>query len=436
MADVDVVDLLGIGIGPSNLSLAALLQPLRNINSCFCDARERFDWHPGLMFPEANIQVSFLKDLVTLADPASPFSFVSFLHAHKRLYRFITANLPRISRIEFNQYLNWVCSSLQSLKFGCPIEEVRHDGKVFTAYQRNCRRRARNLVLGTGLSPVIPDCARKYAGRDSVFVALEYLHRKPEIAGLRIAVIGGGQTSAEIVLRLLGDLPSLPREIIWISRRSNFCPLDESPFANELFTPAYSAYFHSLKPGEKSKLLAEHKLASDGISLDLLETIYRRLYAIEFLHKRGRICTLRPGCRFEGMEACGREWMLTIKNAFDGQPEAMMADVVILCTGFEYKMPEFLCPLSGRIHWTEDGYCVRRDFSIEWDGPSDQKVYVQNAARRQRGIADPNLSLMAWRSATIINSMMKRQVYDVDQASSMFDLETTDARKEAVGGVL
>jgi lysine N6-hydroxylase len=249
-------------------------------------------------------------------------------------------------------------------------------------------------------------------------------------------VIGGGQTGAEIVSRLLVDTPKLPKEVIWVSRRSNFCPLDESPFANELFTPAYSEYFYKLKSEERSKLLDEQKLASDGISLDLLETIYRRLYALEFLHGRGRVCCLRPNSRFEGMDRCGREWMLTIKNTFDDSPEAIVADVVILCTGFEYRMPDFLGSLSDRIHWTAEGYSVRSDFSIEWDGPSDHKLYVQNAARKQRGIPDPNLSLMAWRSATIINSMMKRKVYDVDQSSSLFDFEVMSTRRQTVGGLL
>ena len=30
---------------------------------------------------------------------------------------------------------------------------------------------------------------------------------------------------------------------VWVTRRSNFLPLDESPFTNELFVPAYSDFF-------------------------------------------------------------------------------------------------------------------------------------------------------------------------------------------------
>ena len=59
----------------------------------------------------------------------------------------------------------------------------------------------------------------------------------------RVAVVGGGQSGAEVVWHLLLDLVRLPAQLVWISNRPNFLPLDESPFTNELFTPAYSDYF-------------------------------------------------------------------------------------------------------------------------------------------------------------------------------------------------
>ena len=435
MPNREIVDILGIGIGPSNLSMAALLYPVKDATGSFLDKRVRFEWHPGLMFPEANIQVSFLKDLVTLADPTSAYSFISFLHKQKRLYRFITANFPRISRLEYNQYLQWICASLPNLHFGCEVEEVTHDGHSFIIYGPDGPRHARNLVLGTGLSPSVPSCAKKHLGDPSVFFALEFLDHEIDASGLRVAVVGGGQTGAEIVSRLLLDTARLPKEILWVSRRHNFLPLDESPFANELFTPAYSEYFFKLTPAEKARLLLEQKLASDGVATDLLERIYRRLYNLEFLHHRGRVCALRPGSRIEEIERVDREWLLTITSSVGNRAESLPADIIILCTGFDYRMPPFLSGLKPRIRWTDDGYCVGRDFSIEWDGPADHKIYVQNAAQKQRGIADPNLSLIAWRSATIINSLMKRQVYDIEQTSSLFDWEQEQKTRQAVGGL-
>lgn len=67
-----VHDLMGIGIGPFNLGLACLAEPL-DLDAVFLDARDGFAWHHGLMLEESTIQVPFLADLVTLADPTSPY---------------------------------------------------------------------------------------------------------------------------------------------------------------------------------------------------------------------------------------------------------------------------------------------------------------------------------------------------------------------------
>src|SRR5215475_12275348 len=118
------LDVAGVGIGPFNLSVAALVSPLNHIKSRFFERANEFQWHPGLLFPEATIQVSFLKDLVTLANPTSPYSFIAFLFKTGRLYRFITANFPRVSRREFNQYFRWVCDHLPNLEFGRNVEAI------------------------------------------------------------------------------------------------------------------------------------------------------------------------------------------------------------------------------------------------------------------------------------------------------------------------
>lgn len=415
------INVVGVGIGPFNLSVAALLQPLREVRSRFFERRKEFQWHPGLLFPEATIQVSFLKDLVTLADPTSPYSFLSFLSQSKRLYRFINANYARVTRREFNQYLRWVCASLSNLEFDRSVHAVNCDGKSLLVETDGGTLRTNNIILGTGLTPLVPDCARPHLC-ETVLHAANYL--KPpgvKTAGLRVAVVGGGQTGAEIVNHLLSDPLRFPRELIWVTRRPNFLPLDESPFTNELFTPNYSRYFFRLPPGQKAALLAEQKLASDGILNELLESIYRRLYELEFLSDHGRLCKLYSRLELSGIDPDAEGWRLTFKDDLSGRANSLGADVVILCTGFKYQTPECITPLLPRVSLDRNGFCLRDDFSLEWDGPPSLRIYVQNAARHSRGIADPNLSLMAWRSAKIINSIVGRCVYNVEDDNSIFD---------------
>jgi lysine N6-hydroxylase len=61
------------------------------------------------------------------------------------------------------------------------------------------------------------------------------------------------------------------------------------------------------------------------------------------------------------------------------------------------------------------------DYSIHWDGPEENRIFVQNAAQATRGVADPNLSLNAWRAARITNALAGRTVCEVEGSSSMVD---------------
>lgn len=421
-------DLAGIGIGPANLSVAALLTRWREVRARFYDRRPEFQWHVGLMFPEAYLQVSYLKDLVTLADPTSPYSFLNFLWSTKRLYRFINAAFPRVRRREFNQYLRWVCNQLPTLEFGREVEAVGFDGD-FVLHTGGERVRARNIVLGTGAVPYVPDCVKPHRAKN-VFHASEFLQSGLEPKGQRIAIIGGGQTGAEVLMAILADSGRLPREVYWISRRANFLPLDESPFANEWFTPAYSDFFFGLPAAVRAQLLEEQKLASDGISPGLLELLYQRLYELEFIESSSCRLRLWPGRVLTAMHKEPGGWHLEVDERYTGGHDAARVDQVILCTGYTYAVAPFLAPIAGRLALDDKKYQIAEDFSIAWDGPPDRRIYVQNAARFRRGVADPNLSLLAWRSAKIINSLLGRTVYDVEEEPSLVDWGVCDSVPE------
>lgn len=425
------LDAIGIGVGPFNLSLAALLAPT-GYKAHFFDKSPAFQWHPGFLFPEATIQVSYLKDLVTLVDPTSPYSFLSFLRAQKRLYRFINRSAPRISRMEFNQYLQWVSQRLTSVEFGAEVRQVSIAGATFAVRLDGRTFVTANLVLGTGLVPNIPAWARPYLGAE-VFHSIDYLDHPFDVTGKAVAVVGGGQSGAEVVWHLLRDTARLPAELIWVTSRPNFLPLDESPFTNELFNPAYSDYFFGLSAEQRNVLLAEQKLASDGISPSLLERIYDRLYDLEFLESpatdlrkgkesRNRTVRLMPGLEVVDIRRGSPGCDIGLRSRW-GASQRVRAEVVVLGTGFVYELPAAMGPLADRLRWDRDGFPVRDDFSIEWDGPPGLRIYAQDAARHMRGVADPNLSLMAWRSAIIANSLLGRKVYDVSGESSVFDFD-------------
>src|SRR5690606_15444079 len=107
-----VYDVVGVGFGPSNLALAIALAEYEEqrgpgdpvVTARFLERQESFAWHSGMLIDDATMQVSFLKDLVTLRNPASRFSFLSYLHARDRLVDFINHKTLFPLRAEFDDY--------------------------------------------------------------------------------------------------------------------------------------------------------------------------------------------------------------------------------------------------------------------------------------------------------------------------------------------
>lgn len=411
-------DAIGVGIGPFNLSTAALAAVIPDLKTLFVDRSKSFAWHPGLLISGSTIQTSHLKDLVTLADPTSPYSFLSYLHAKKRMYRFITADFYCVERAEFDDYFRWTAEQLTNVQFNYPVESIDYDGSMFIINE-DARYTARSLVLGTGLTPSIPECTAPFLG-SRVFHGHTLLRQGTDWLGKRVAVVGSGQSGAEVLNFALSNESQMPAEVYWISSRSNFLPLDDSPFTNELFTPGYSSYFFDLPVDKRLFTLSNQKLASDGISMNLLRELYRKIYSLEFMRKSKPSIVLRPHTKLIGMQAGAHgDFVLELANGVTGDRNAITADVVLLCTGYRYQMPAFLERLKPRIVYTETGYQYHEDFSIEWEGHPKNKIYVQNAAINARGIADPNLSLMAWRSANIVNDLVGRPYYAVQDSKDL-----------------
>lgn len=241
----------------------------------------------------------------------------------------------------------------------------------------------------------------------------------------RVAVIGGGQSGAEIVDALL-ERDGISA-VHWISRRPNFEPLDATPFTNELFTPSYMERFHGLP--EELRLIHTRRqvLASDGVSASTLKKLYRRLYERQFEAGEGvdHGVSLRPFRDVIAAEQEGSEITLTMRNGFDESIETVTVDKVVFATGYRFVLPEFLQSLESRIAFNSLGEPVlESDFSLAWDGPRENRIFVLNAGRHSHGIAEPQLSLAAWRSAVIANALVGRDHFDLVQVDPVVQWES------------
>ena len=104
-----------------------------------------------------------MADLVTLADPTSPYSFLNYLKESGRLYSFYIRENFYPLRSEYNDYCRWAAAQAEQ---ACASAR---DGRTRSTYDgRRLRRahrapetyRARHLVLGTGTPPYIPPSLR------------------------------------------------------------------------------------------------------------------------------------------------------------------------------------------------------------------------------------------------------------------------------------
>jgi lysine N6-hydroxylase len=396
---------VGIGAGPSNLSLASLIYSHPEVTNLFLEKKESFGWHDGQQIPGSNLQVSMLKDLVSLADPTNPFSFLAYLHAKGRLYHFINAQFDAVPREEFRNYMEWAACNNGNVVLGQEVLTVGFDG-VFVIETTTQTVTADNIVIGIGQQPWAPPQAQLC---DTQFHVSEFLPRAAALGGRRVVVIGGGQSGAEAFLDLISRPGSQrPRRVSWISRRANYFPLDDSPFTNDYFMPCHSDHFFSLDRGVREAFNADRVLISDGISESTLREIYQKIYVLRFINGAEDLVELYPNRTVTGVAGCyASGWdVIVANNDQTGVSEHVEGDVIIWATGFQPARMDFLAPIASRLERDDCEYKIDSCFAVSWDGPADRGIFLQNAARQQRGLADPNLSLIAWRSQRILDRLL------------------------------
>jgi len=108
-------------------------------------------------------------------------------------------------------------------------------------------------------------------------------------------------------------------------------------------------------------------------------------------------------------------------NTMHDKTEVAEYDVVILATGFETKIPNCLESLIDNIEFDKNGRPIlEKDYSFKTNLPSANKIFAMNFSRHCHGIADPQTSLMAWRSATVINSLTNKTIYQANNYKNIF----------------
>ncbi|WPU64104.1 lysine N(6)-hydroxylase/L-ornithine N(5)-oxygenase family protein [Peredibacter starrii] len=414
--------LIGVGIGPFHLSLAALLDKVKDHEVKFFDQKPHFQWHPELLFNDADMQTSYLKDLVTAVDPTSPHSFLNYLVQNGLFYTFMNTNRKVITRCEFELYCQWVSKNIRGpLAFNSSVQDIEFVDNKFVVTTNGETHTSTHLSIATGLTPRIPEFSKPFLGT-SVFHAKSPLLMSQDFTNKKVLIIGGGQTGVEIFRNGIQGKWGKPAEIKLFSRRQNLEPLDESPFTNEYFNPKYVEQFFAIDHKEKAGIVQSQKLASDGNTPQYLELLYNDLYRLNHIEKNTQLAKILPKRTLIGIEknAAGG-YKAIFDNSFLYEKESFDADIIILSTGFVSTLPPVLNKIKHLLELdTEQRFKLDRSFRVKWKGPAENKIYALNFSRHLHGIAEPQTSLMAWRSATIINDLMDKEIYKPQEVVPTF----------------
>lgn len=414
--DIQWLNLLGIGLGPFNLSLAALLSEASYQNFSFFEAKRNFNWHPGMMINEATLQVPFLADLVSLIAPQSKYSFLNYLKEHDRIFSFYFLEKNNIPRKEYNHYCQWVCNDLQTKKnvinFSSTVKNIEKVVGGFKVYINQDTKTqiyyTKNIVIGIGTSPHIPNCLTKLQMiyPDKILHSSDFLNHDLDLDTQKVTVLGSGQSSAEIILQLLKSRNNCdnPNKLYWMTRSKSFQPMENSKLGLELFSPQYVKYFYNLTSENKNKLLNTQGFLYKGISINTISDIFTTIYnqTIECGQS-----PLNMVCASEliDVEARENDFTLTFLEKNENKKYKITSNIIIAGTGYKNTEKPFLSNLSDSISKDEfERYKVNDSYEIDYSGTGS--IFIQNGEMHSHGVGSPDLGLGAWRSAKIVNKLL------------------------------
>ncbi|PBK97067.1 hypothetical protein ARMGADRAFT_1077176 [Armillaria gallica] len=381
-------DLIGLGFGPANIAIGGALveswagrgdssrqdHPIKKV--LFVEKHAKFQWHPGMLLPDARMQISFMKDLATLRSPQSPITFLSYLHSQNRLINFINRGSTIPTRREYADYLSWAARYVQDhgvpVLFGTEVVGVdsTSDGLLVVhakdvASGKVTSYTTRNLIISPGGTGRVPVPLASLIEHPLVIHSSAYLMSVDSIiasiaakgkASLRVAVIGAGQSAAEVTLNLRERLRSIPapagrHQIDMIIRKGALRPSDDTPFANEIFDPqATDAWFSHPSSASRATQLQEFKSTNYSVINSLtLDALYEVIYSqkvdgdiarrtngpsssIPLVHIRPYSCIVAA----HAPEVNGDpDFTFTIQHVLSRKLETEKYDAVICATGYQ-----------------------------------------------------------------------------------------------------
>ncbi|MCL6736722.1 lysine N(6)-hydroxylase/L-ornithine N(5)-oxygenase family protein [Streptomyces neyagawaensis] len=412
---VHVHDFIGIGLGPFNLGLACLTEPIAELDGIFLDAKPHFEWHSGMFLDGAHLQTPFMSDLVTLADPTSPYSFLNYLKDSGRLYSFYIRENFYPLRVEYDDYCRWAANRLTNVRFGTTVTEVTYEDDVYAVRTAGGDvLRARRLVLGTGTVPYLPGACEGLGG--DFFHNAQYMHRKAELLKKKsITIVGSGQSAAEIYHELLSEIDVHGYQLNWVTRSPRFFPLEYTKLTLEMTSPDYIDYFRALPEETRYRLEKQQKGLFKGINSELIDSIFDLLYQKNVTAGGRPVPTrlLTNSSLNSATHEAGR-YTLGFRQDEQGKDFEIETEGLVLATGYHYRPPAFLTPIRDRLVFDGHGrFDVARNYAVDTTG---RGIFLQNAGVHTHSVTSPDLGMGAYRNASIIRELLGTEYYPVEKS--------------------
>lgn len=423
-------EVVGIGLGPANLALAitAVEQAQDHLGWLFLEKQSKCLWHPGMLLEGSRLQISFLKDLVTLRNPQSYYTFVNYLKQNNRLDEFINLSTFNPTRIEFNDYLNWICSKLpagliQMNREVISLIPVKSKRGIVTDLEIHSKDTtgnstvivSKNVAIAVGGTPSIPF---KFSSKcnDRIFHSSEYLKRISafnDINQLSIGVVGTGQSAVEIIMHASKKFPL--SNVYSIQRKSALKPADSSPFVNEVFFPRNVEFMYRLGNDSKRRQQLEEYQNTNyaAVDIEILQELYRKMYEDRIsghnqIHMISNVDIMDVAVSSNGQIHLGLKNYLSDKHV-----PIPPLDIVILATGYDRTtIPSFMEPIKDYLIYRGKHLSLNRSYKVDTVEGFLPSLHIQGLSELSHGISDSLLSNLSVRSGEIqdsISNQLSRQ---------------------------
>ncbi|KAI9659864.1 MAG: hypothetical protein M1821_001216 [Bathelium mastoideum] len=389
-------DLICVGFGPASLAIAVALHDAsddatatkslpalsgRSPKVAFLERQHQFAWHAGMILPGAKMQITFIKDLATLRNPKSEFTFLNYLHRKGRLVQFTNLGTFLPQRIEYEDYLRW-CA-------GWFDEVVSYNQDVFEVNPR------RSSTEG---------------GTVDHFVV-----RSKDNASGTIT-----ERKAKHVVIAVGGKPNIPKPL-----PANHARIVHSANVNEIFDPERVDTFYHQSSATRSHSIAQDRCTNYGVvRLELLESIYSDLYTQRLKYSeedqwQHRILnySLVTGCE----DLPDERVAVHIRDDRDHgklngakvRDSILTADVVVVATGYRRDAHEDLLKSTRHLLPDQDrSLQVGRDYRVKFpEGTvsNDAGIWLQGCNENSHGLSDTLLSVLATRGGDMVQSLFGSQ---------------------------